>query len=146
MRLSVGSLNIAMETKAHQRLLIVDDEPSVLLTYRMLLEHQGYEVVAASSSEEAEASLRESQFDAVLCDLSLERDRSGFDVFRVAREKYQSVPCILLTGYANREVAERAEQNGVQVLYKPIEVEELLKTIELSLRNAHGNQAKANGD
>jgi len=134
-----------MADKSSFRLLVVDDEPSVLLTYRMLLEQQGYQVTAAPSSQEAIAALENNSFDVVLCDLSLELDRSGFDVFHAARERWPAMPCILLTGYANREIADRAEQSGVAVLYKPIEVDELLKTIELSLRNAHGNEAKANG-
>jgi CheY-like chemotaxis protein len=43
------------------RILVVDDEPSVLLTYQMILEQKGYEAVAAPSSEEARRALESSQ-------------------------------------------------------------------------------------
>jgi len=123
--------------------LVVDDEPSVLFTYRMLLEEQGYEVIAALSSEEAATALAEKPFDLVLCDLSLERDRTGFEVIEVARKRSSALPCVLLTGYANKDVADRAQRDGVAVLYKPIDVEELLRTIQQRVGDLHGNKTKA---
>ena len=128
-----------MVTNAKPRVLVVDDEPSVLFTYRLLFEEQGYDVVAALSSEEATTALKDGAFQVVLCDLSLERDRTGFDVIGVAREHSPSVPCVLLTGYANKEIADRAEQNNVAVLYKPIDVDELLSTIQRMLRDSDAN-------
>jgi DNA-binding NtrC family response regulator len=128
-----------MTVKQKPRVLVVDDEPSVLFTYRLLFEEQGYDVVAALSSEEATTALKDGAFQMVLCDLSLERDRTGFDVIGVARERSPSVPCVLLTGYANKEIADRAERNNVAVLYKPIEVDELLSTIQRMLRDSDAN-------
>ena len=102
-----------MATKGKHRVLVVDDEPSVLFTYRMLLEEQGYEVIAALSSEEASTALAEKPFDLVLCDLSLERDRTGFEVIETARKRSPAVSCVLLTGYANKEVADRAQAGRI---------------------------------
>jgi CheY-like chemotaxis protein len=132
-----------MATKGKHRVLVVDDEPSVLFTYRMLLEEQGYEVIAALSSEEASTALAEKPFDLVLCDLSLERDRTGFEVIETARKRSPAVSCVLLTGYANKEVADRAQRDGVAVLYKPIDVEELLRTIQQRVGDLHADKTKA---
>ncbi|MGE5206339.1 MAG: response regulator [Chlamydiota bacterium] len=117
--------------------LVVEDEASVLFTYRLLLEEQGYRVFPALSSQEAEAVLARKRFDLVLCDLSLEQNHTGFEVFERVRRRDPDVPCVMLTGYANRETVERAEQAGISVFFKPIEIEEFLSTLKNILRNSH---------
>jgi len=128
------------------QVLVVEDEASVLLTYRLMLEDEGYEVFCALSSQEAEAILARRGFDLVLCDLSLEQNHTGFEVFERVRKRDPKVPCVLLTGYANQETTERAEQAGIAVFFKPIEIDEFLRTLKKLLRNAHGKPAEANRD
>src|SRR5437868_1284628 len=93
--------------------LVVEDEASVLLTYRLMLEEEGYKVFPALSTQEAETVLARKRFDLVLCDLSLEQNHTGFEVFDSVHKRDPKVPCVLLTGYANRETTERAEQAGI---------------------------------
>jgi DNA-binding NtrC family response regulator len=126
------------------QVLVVEDEAPVLLTYRLMLEDQGYEVFCALSSQDATAVLGSRRFDLVLCDLSLEQNHTGFEVFERVHKRDPEVPCVLLTGYANRETTERAEQAGITVFFKPIEIDEFLLTLKKILRNSHGKQAKAN--
>ena len=129
-----------MDATTKHRLLVVDDDASVLLTYQLLLQEQGYEVNAAISSKKAKEELRRSNFDVVLCDLSLEQDRTGFEVFEFARQMYPAIPCVLLTGYATKEATDRAEVGGIEVLFKPIEIEEFLQTIRTVLKNRHAKK------
>ena len=110
-------------------ILVVDDEPNVLLTYRLILQQQGYAVWAALSSDEARRAITEQQIDLLLCDLSLEKQESGFDVIDFAHRKDPSMPVVLLTGYATPEAIDRAEQLAIPVLFKPIDIKELLETI-----------------
>jgi DNA-binding NtrC family response regulator len=128
------------------QVLVVEDEASVLLTYRLMLEEEGYKVFPALSSQEAEAVLARKHFDLVLCDLSLEQNHTGFEVFDSVRKRDPKVPCVLLTGYANRETTERAEQAGITVFFKPIEIEEFLQTLKAILRTSYGKPAEANRD
>ncbi len=110
-------------------ILVVDDEPNVLLTYRLILQQQGYGVCAALSSEEARTAIREQEIDLLLCDLSLEKQENGFDVIEFARQKDPLIPVVLLTGYATPEANDRAQQLAIPVLFKPIDIKELLDTI-----------------
>lgn len=126
------------------RILVVDDEPSVLLTYRMILEQQGYEVVPAASSVDAKKTLEEQQIDLLLCDLSLEERHTGFEVIEFARKHQPRTVSVLLTGYASKDVSEQAEQGGVAVLFKPIDIAEFLSTISAQLRKRH-EQSKKTG-
>jgi DNA-binding NtrC family response regulator len=121
-----------MQRKWH--ILVVDDEPNVLVTYRLILQQCGYDVSAAVSSEEARQELADKNVDLLLCDLSLEKQENGFDVIELARQKNPDIPAVLLTGYATPEANERAEQLKIPVLFKPIDIKELLETISALLR------------
>ncbi|HEU5451546.1 MAG TPA: response regulator [Terriglobales bacterium] len=131
--------------KRKYKLLVVDDEPSVLFTYRLLLEREGYVVAAVVSWREAVRELAESRFDMVLCDLSLEEQHSGFEVIEEARRRQPGAPCVLLTGYANVEAAQHAEKINVPVLYKPIDVKEFLTTIATVLRDTYAEAKTGSG-
>lgn len=120
------------ERKSH--ILVVDDEPNVLVTYRLILQQQGYEVSAAISSEEARNTLKRGGVDLLLCDLSLEKQQSGFDVIHFGRDIDPNLHCVLLTGYASVEANERAEQERIPVLFKPIDIQQLLQVISDLLR------------
>lgn len=125
--------------------LVVDDEPSVLITYRLILEQQGYRVSAALTSTEALRVVREDNVDLLLCDLSLEQQHSGFEVIDAAREKNPNVPVVLLTGYASKDATESARRNKIRVLFKPIDIQEFLGTISESLGKDY-EQSKVGDD
>jgi DNA-binding NtrC family response regulator len=131
-----------MERKLN--ILVVDDEPNVLVTYRLILQQQGYEVSAAVSSEEARTILARDEIDLLLCDLSLEKQENGFDVVEFARKKDPRMPVLLLTGYATPEANERAQDMSIRVLFKPIDINELLESISTLLRENY-EQHKATG-
>jgi len=124
-----------MKAKAKRHtVLVVDDEPAVLLTYRMILDQQDYQVLTAGSSAEAMQALGEHPVDLLLCDLSLEEQQSGFEVIDFARRQRPLVRSVLLTGYASKDVSDRAEKSGVSVLFKPTDIQEFLATIKAQLR------------
>ncbi len=123
-------------------ILVVDDEPNVLVTYRLILQQQGYEVNAAISSEEARNTLQKGGVDLLLCDLSLEKQQSGFDVIQFGREIDPGLSAVLLTGYASVEANDRAERENIPVLFKPIAIQQLLTVIaELLRKNNESRQA-----
>ena len=97
-----------MSGKKKHNVLVVDDEASVLFTYKLLLEQQGYAVAAVPTSAAAKAELKKASFDLLLCDLSLEEDHNGFEVIEYARESNAAIACVLLTGYASIEAAQKA--------------------------------------
>lgn len=116
------------------RVLVVDDEASVLITYRLILEQQGYDVVACRTWREAIAAIERQDFDAVLCDYSLEERHTGCEVIRAARKRNCGVPAALLTGYLDKETLEEAASYNTRVMFKPIEIEEFLNTTSRMLR------------
>jgi len=125
------------------RVLVVDDEAAVLLTYQLILERQGYEVLACGTSVQAIAAVQNERFDVVLCDYSLEEQHTGFEVISAARRLDPEVPAALLTGYATKETADEAANRGIGVMFKPIEIEEFLSTTSNMVRR--NNEPKQEG-
>lgn len=123
-----------MSANHKYRILVVDDESSVLATYRLILEQQGYEVAACRTSGEAMEAIGRQNFDLVLCDYSLEEQHTGIEVIAAARRRNTRVPAALMTGYATSETAEEAAGQRIGLLFKPIEIEEFLVTTAGLLR------------
>jgi DNA-binding NtrC family response regulator len=115
-------------TSKAKKVLVVDDEPAVLSTYRLILEQSGYDTVAAATSREAIQAIGENDFDLILSDFSLEQQHTGFEVIEAAKKKNDDIPCCILTGYATLETADQAEARGIGIMYKPIDIQEFLQT------------------
>jgi DNA-binding NtrC family response regulator len=112
------------------RVLVVDDKPAVLMTYTLILQQQGHDVVGATSCQEALCHIESSHaFDVVLCDYTLEDDRNGFHVIDEARRRVPGIRTVLMTGYSEDEVGDAAAQRGVMVLFKPVNVADLLEVV-----------------
>jgi DNA-binding NtrC family response regulator len=125
------------------RILVVDDEASVLITYQLILEQQGYNVAACATSVEAIIALQHQDFDLVLCDYSLEEQHTGFEVITEARKRKADIPAALLTGYATKETADDASAQNIVIMFKPIEIEEFLATTSKMLRRDHEPDQKS---
>jgi signal transduction histidine kinase len=115
------------------KVLVVDDEESVVVTIKAILQLDGYDVATTTSGAKARAMVREVEYDLVLTDLRLE-DGDGLDVLRAVRESYPETVTIMLTGYASLESAIQALRAGAyDYLVKPSEVEELRATVARGL-------------
>jgi signal transduction histidine kinase len=115
------------------KVLVVDDEESVVVTIKAILQLDGYDVATTTSGAQARAMVREAEYDLVLTDLRLE-DGDGLDVLKAVRERYPETVTIMLTGYASLESAIQAIRAGAyDYLVKPSEVEELRATVARGL-------------
>jgi signal transduction histidine kinase len=111
------------------KVLVVDDEESVVVTIKAILQLDGYNVATTMSGKQARKMVRETEYDLVLTDLRLE-DGDGLDVLKAVRESYPETVTIMLTGYASLESAIQALRAGAyDYLVKPSEVEELRSTV-----------------
>jgi signal transduction histidine kinase len=115
------------------KVLVVDDEESVVVTIKAILQLDGYDVATTTSGAKARAMVHEVEYDLVLTDLRLE-DGDGLDVLKAVRESYPETVTIMLTGYASLESAIQALRAGAyDYLVKPSEVEELRATVARGL-------------
>jgi len=115
------------------RILVIDDEPTLLATVRFNLEREGFEVITSSDGAEALALSREHQPDLVLLDLMLP-GMHGFEVCRILR-KHTSVPIVILS--ARTEEVDRVvglELGADDYITKPFSMVELLARVRACLR------------
>ena len=107
------------------RMLIVDDERSLLEFLHLLFEEQGYSVDCASSVTAARARLGDADWDVVLCDI-LMPDGNGLELLREIRAATPSTAVIMMTAYTSTKSAIEAMKEGaLNYISKPFDVEEL---------------------
>ena len=116
------------------RLLLVDDEASLLDFLSLLFQEQGYEVATADSVTSARETLTGSSFDLVLCDITMP-DGSGLDLLReIKQDAAERTAVIMMTAYTSTESAIEAMKLGAyDYVSKPFDVEELRLLVRKAL-------------
>jgi two-component system alkaline phosphatase synthesis response regulator PhoP len=128
-----------------KRLLLVEDEPGLVLTLTDRLTREGY---AVESSPDGESGLERASgegFDLLLLDVALPR-LGGFDVLRELRRRGVETPVIMLT--ARGQLVDRVvglKLGADDYVTKPFEIAELLARIEARLRRAPASVHPADG-
>jgi two-component system alkaline phosphatase synthesis response regulator PhoP len=119
-----------------RRLLLVEDEPGLVMTLTDRLTAEGYEVESVGDASAAMETATRSRFDAILLDVMLPGG-SGFDVCRTIRQRGVQTPILMLT--ARGQVVDRVmglKLGADDYLVKPFEMAELLARIEALLRRS----------
>jgi len=115
------------------KVLVVDDESSVLLTMTSILRQEGYEVDAADGGEKALAAIRERFYDLVLTDMNMP-GIDGMQVLAEVRKRSPNTVTLVITGYGSLDSALQAIQLGAyEYLLKPTEVPELKQAVRRCL-------------
>ena len=133
-----------------KRILLVEDEPGLVLTLTDRLSKEGYSVERAADGESGLERATREAFDLLLLDLMLPR-MSGFDVCRELRRRGIGTPVIMLT--ARGQVVDKVvglKLGADDYVTKPFEMAELLARIEAHLRRVpampHPTEGYAFGD
>jgi len=115
-----------------RRILLVDDELTILLTLKAVLEINGFEVETATSSREAQQKLKKNTYHMVITDMRMETETAGYDVIRTAKKQEYNPATAILTAYPTLGGDWKSE--GAQsLLVKPVGTEDLLRQIEVLL-------------
>src|SRR5271168_831249 len=125
------------------RVLAADDQQHVLEALELLLRPQGYEVETAKSPALVREALATGSYDALLVDLNYTRDttsgREGLDLLSEIVSFDSSTPIIVMTAWANIELAVEAIRRGARdFIQKPWENQRLLTILrtQVELRRA----------
>ncbi|HVG09369.1 MAG TPA: response regulator transcription factor [Thermoanaerobaculia bacterium] len=126
-----------------RRILLVEDEPSLVLTVSDRLLSEGYQVETAGDGDTALARALAEPFDLVILDVMLP-GRDGFEVCRELRSRGGQIPVLMLT--ARSQVIDRVvglKLGADDYLTKPFEMIELLARVEALLRRSPAPAAPA---
>lgn len=127
-------------------ILIVEDNVLIADDMQMILEDMGYCVVDnVTSYEKAVIALEEHTVDLALLDIQLATEKSGIDIGKHIRQKYD-IPFVFVTSNSDKETLNQAKEvkpNGY--LVKPFEEKDLYTTIEITMSNFEENESKDEG-
>ena len=124
------------------RLLLVDDDSSLLKLLAIRLEAEGFDVETAESAELALQAMRNAPADLIVTDLRME-GASGLELFEQVRHFYPGLPVIIMSAQGTIPEAVSATQKGVfEFLTKPVDKTRLLATIRAALMQSGGQQSE----
>jgi DNA-binding NtrC family response regulator len=112
------------------RILIVDDDAGQRSLLTSFLKSQGFDTVTVDSGERALETLRAGEFSMMISDVRMP-GISGLETLKRAREQNSMLPVLLVTAYADiREAVGAMRDGAVNYLAKPIDLDELLATVQ----------------
>lgn len=119
------------------RVVIVEDEPNIVLSLEILLERAGYETATAADGEESLALIRRLHPDVVLLDIMLPK-RNGYEVCQAlkADPDLRRIPVIMLTAKGQEvEILKGLELGASAYIAKPFGNAEILEAIRAALES-----------
>ena len=127
------------------RLLVADDQPSILEALSLLLRPEGYDVETARSPAMVLECLRQREYDALLVDLNYTRDTTsgieGLQLLDAVRQSFDKLPVILMTAWATVDLAVEAMRRGANdFIQKPWENARLLVVVKTQIELYHAHR------
>jgi two-component system response regulator HydG len=112
---------------SNARILIVDDDEVVRLSYLRSLANTHWNVQSSRDGKDALRAMEEKGFDVVLLDLRMP-DKSGLDVLREIKDKWPQTEVVIITGYPSIETVKEALRLGAcHYLAKPVGPDDVFK-------------------
>ena len=131
LRFSRSAIDKLLKTTAHnpKQFLVIDDAPPITKMIKQVLTSRGHYVLTAESGKEALDLVRDCKFDKIFLDLRMP-DMNGAEVLEKIREMNPGVPVVVITGYPDPAITEKAIKLGISgVLQKPFNLAEIVEAI-----------------
>lgn len=131
--------------KMKENILLVDDDEDVLFALKLLLVPEGYQVQLTSSPEAALNAVKKDTYDLVLMDLNYSQDTTsgeeGLKLIESIRKLDETLPIVVMTGWATIEVAVSTMQNGANdFIQKPWDIDRLIAIIRNQIKLANSEK------
>ncbi len=124
--------------RENKRLLLIDDDPNLILLVKDYLEFQGYQVVTATNGLEALLVLEDKTPDMIICDIMMP-EMDGYTLVEQIRQDPRTswIPVLFLSAKGQTQDRVKGLNIGADVyMVKPFEPEELVAQVESSLKQA----------
>jgi two-component system nitrogen regulation response regulator NtrX len=118
------------------RILVIDDEPAIRDSLKMILEYEDYQFVGAGSGQEGLAVVQRDRPDLVLLDIKMQ-SMDGMEVLRKLRAFDETLPVVMISGHGTTATAVEAIRSGaLDFLDKPLSTERVIVTLQNALRQS----------
>jgi len=123
------------------KILIIDDEPGIIVSLHDLLTDEGYVVFDAGEAREAYDILDTNEIDVIICDLLLP-DQNGVEILNYITTKYPHIHVIIWSVVKKISVSENLIGKGAcSYLVKSLNYEDLLSSIKNCINNDHQHKS-----
>jgi two-component system response regulator VanR len=111
-------------------ILFLDDEESILNTYKRIIRPLGMSGFFAQNSHQAQSIIDSNKIDLIVSDYRLEEE-TGLDFLKKVRETNKIIPMIIISGYAEETFIKHAMEGKIiqDYLIKPVSVQSLNETL-----------------
>jgi DNA-binding response OmpR family regulator len=117
---------MASLAKLRGTVLLAEDEPSILYTFRTILEEAGFEVQSAATFGAAQKSIRKNDYDAIITEFALDEDGLGLELAREAKKRRHAPAILVYSGDPTAERLRAALDLGVDYFaFKPVDLDEI---------------------
>jgi DNA-binding NtrC family response regulator len=120
-----------MDMPALKKIMIVDDEQSILLSLSHVLKAERVEVITCNEIEQAEAALENTHFDLVIADIRMSgvNGIEGLELLSYIKDRFET-KVIIMTGHGSDDTRKEAYRRGACYYFqKPVDIPELLKQV-----------------
>lgn len=115
--------------KVSVRILVIDDDEFIRSLFKETLEEQGHIVVTADTTAKGLACVMQWDFDLIFLDLKMS-GTDGAEILREMKSVKRRLPVIVITGYPDSEMMERAMKQGpIGVLIKPFGDQDIISAV-----------------
>lgn len=120
--------------KKKNTILIVDDDPSIRSTMKVILEDEGYKVDFAANGKEAIRMTNQRSYNLALLDIRLP-DMEGVKLLKLMKESIPRMRKIMITGFPSiQNAVEAVNKSADAYLIKPVNLDELLLIVKEQLK------------
>jgi DNA-binding NtrC family response regulator len=127
------------------KILLIDDEASLIKWLSYALEQNGYSVFATTEPKVALNRIKEERFDCIISDIKMP-EIDGFQFLRKVREIYPTTPLIFITAYGTMEsVVSALRDRASDYIMKPFGIDEILVRIKANLPSERAGPVKIVG-
>lgn len=124
----------------NKQILLVEDDSAIMETLSLFLRYEGFQVVKARNSEQAEAAIKETKPDLVLLDYMLQEDTAE-PIVKVLRAHHSEKVKVVLFTAADDPMGKAQAVKADAVVSKPFELDFLLETIRECLKEKTSDAA-----
>jgi DNA-binding response OmpR family regulator len=117
-----------------RRILLIDDDETIIAPFQLILQKEGYQVDTASTGRQALEKAKEMEYQMVISDIVLP-DIRGIEVAKKIREFNRNIRLIIITGFPDLADSIETIDLGIdEILIKPIKPDELLRAVKESIQ------------
>lgn len=132
-------ISMIEKSKNGALLAVVDDDPEICKTMKVILERKGYSVTTCATGEEAISITKERPFDIIFIDMKLPL-LNGLETYLEIKKANPKAIAVMMTAYrqeADELIKQAIEKGAYSCLYKPFDMNEAIRIIEEVSKRIH---------